>query len=113
VNRLNFSRLTWVSAVLLMLLAGAQTSQAMNFEMINHIRVEGRIATVKKNEVLVISGKTLFVIEIPVIATISDGDSIVSLKSLKPHGNTHLNYNAFDQVIEINRKNVSSSLLSG
>jgi len=95
-------------AVFLVIVANVSVSNAMIFETINHIRIEGQVLTVKKNEVFVVSERVLFVLEIPIIATISDGDSLIPIKALNVRKGVHINYNAFNKVIEINRKNVSS-----
>ncbi|MFA7711098.1 MAG: hypothetical protein WCY30_08345 [Candidatus Neomarinimicrobiota bacterium] len=97
-----------IFSILLMILGLVSVAQTATFELINKVRIAGRIVGTKKDEVFIVNERNLFVIEKSVIATISDGDSATAVSALKPSKSLRINYDAFENIIDINQSNVWS-----
>lgn len=94
--------------IFLMILGLESVAQAITLELINKVRIAGHIVGMKKEEVFIVSERNLFVIDKPVIAAINDGDSAIAVSTLKPLKRLPINYNAFENIIEINQQNIWS-----
>jgi len=90
------------------LLASSVFSQTVMVTLINSGKIEGKSIGLKKDELLIVSGKTLFVIDTTVIKQIVRSDYLIRSSQLATRQQLHINYNAFDAVIELNKKTVWS-----
>ncbi|MFA4837926.1 MAG: hypothetical protein WC703_00440 [Candidatus Neomarinimicrobiota bacterium] len=83
-------------------------SEMTTIFLINGGKIEGKPIGLKKDELFVVSGKSLFVIDTTVIERISRSDSVVRPSQLATQRQLHINYNAFDAVVELNKNTVWS-----
>jgi hypothetical protein len=89
-------------------LASSVFSESVTVTLINSGKIEGKSIGLKKDELLLVSGKNLFVIDTTVIKQIVRSDYLIRSSQLATRQQLHINYNAFDAVVELNKKTIWS-----